>query len=329
MRAALTLLAVLDIAARILPAQNPTLKTTVPLVVAPTTITGRDGHYVRGLTAADLMLLDNNVPRQIHVDELTLPVSVVLVVETSEECWAALDKIRKIGSIIEPLVAGDRGEAAVIWYSQQIIVAQQFTSNTSTLERVFQDARPNGSGGMAIDAVAKALDMLSERKDNRRVILLLGETKDRGSKIPLEQVVSRAQRDNVSVYSVTYSRYLMTFTHHWEEVCDAHHENCKPPDPPPWIGPDLMDLFGELRALAKTNVAEAFTQYTGGRRVSFLKQKGLEQVVQNIGEEIHNQYLLSFTPPAETEEFHQIRVLVPAQPDLLVRTRPGYWPVPE
>jgi hypothetical protein len=39
-------------------------KSTVPLVVAPTTVTDSKGHYVDGLSPTDLILYDNNVPRR-------------------------------------------------------------------------------------------------------------------------------------------------------------------------------------------------------------------------------------------------------------------------
>ncbi|HLY18760.1 MAG TPA: VWA domain-containing protein [Bryobacteraceae bacterium] len=327
MRAARRLSPVLCAVASLSFAQETTLKTTVPLVVAPTTIVDRAGRYVRNLTPSDLLLLDNNVPRQIQVDELTEPISLVVAVQSTQEAWAALDKIKKVGSMIEPLVAGERGQAAVIWYGHDVTLAQGFTSDTAVLEAVFQQSKARGSGGSAIDAVAKAVDLLAGKKDNRKVVFVIGESKDRGSQTPLEQVISRAQRDNITVYFITYSRFLTPFTARWEPVCDARGENCKPRDPE-WGDTHLMAVFGEMRALAKTDVAEAFAKYTGGRRVSFLKQKSLEEVIESLGEEIHNQYLLSFTPPhSDAAEFHQIRVTVRHRPDLVVRSRAGYWPV--
>src|ERR1022692_1830594 len=192
MRPAGLLLPIVCALARLMPAQDTALKTTVPLVLAPTTITDRAGHYVRGLTPADLLLLDNNVPRKIQVDELTMPISLVVAVNSTQEAWAALDKIKKIGSMIEPLVAGERGEAAVIWYGQEVTVAQDFTSDTGTLEGVFRHVRAHGSGGSAIEAVAKAVDLLAARKDSRKIVFVIGEGKDRGSKMPLAQAISRA-----------------------------------------------------------------------------------------------------------------------------------------
>lgn len=134
----------------------------------------------------------------------------------------------------------------------------------------------------------------------------------------------------MTVYFITYSRFLTPFTStDWGPVCDAHHENCKPRDPEWGDAKDLLAMLGQMQELAKTNIAEAFAKYTGGRRVSFLKQKGLEEVIESLGAEIHNQYLISFTPPhSDPEEFHQIRVTVRNRSDLVVRTRAGYWPVP-
>jgi hypothetical protein len=59
-------------------------KSTVPLVVAPTTVTDSKGHYVDGLEPEDLILYDNNVPQKIQMDWMTFPIDLVLAVETGE-----------------------------------------------------------------------------------------------------------------------------------------------------------------------------------------------------------------------------------------------------
>jgi hypothetical protein len=44
-----------------------------------------------------------------------------------------------------------------------------------------------------------------------------------------------------------------------------------------------------------------------------------------IGREIHNQYVISYSPNNKEEGgFHELKVLV-TRPDLEVRTREGYW----
>jgi hypothetical protein len=75
-------------------------------------------------------------------------------------------------------------------------------------------------------------------------------------------------------------------------------------------------------------VAELLARTTGARTIGFLKKSGLEQAIQEIGEEVHRQYILSYQPPpAEPGEFRTIRVEVRGRPDLHVKTRAGYWSV--
>ena len=67
------------------------------------------------------------------------------------------------------------------------------------------------------------------------------------------------------------------------------------------------------------------TQYTGGREYSFMSQRALEQAVSDIGEELHSQYLLTYSPNNQEDAgFHDIKVRV-LKPDLDVRTRDGYY----
>ena len=60
-------------------------KSTVPLVVAPTTITDAKGHFVDGLMPEDLILTDNSVPQKVQMDWSTYPISLVVAVETASK----------------------------------------------------------------------------------------------------------------------------------------------------------------------------------------------------------------------------------------------------
>jgi hypothetical protein len=82
-------------------------KSTVPLVVAPTTVTDSKGHYVDGLTADNLILYDNNVPQKIQLDWMTYPIDLVVAVQTSENSGAVIDKLGGTGIFVFA-VAGSR-----------------------------------------------------------------------------------------------------------------------------------------------------------------------------------------------------------------------------
>ena len=72
---------------------------------------------------------------------------------------------------------------------------------------------------------------------------------------------------------------------------------------------------------------ELFTKGTGGTEFGFHSQRGLEEAIQRIGEQLHSQYIISYTPNNKEEGgFHQIQVEVTGHPEVKrTQTRPGYW----
>src|ERR1700719_1506258 len=104
-------------------------KSNVPLVVAPTTVTDSKGHYVDGLTVEDLILYDNNVAQTIQMDWTTYPIDLVVAVQTSANSGAVIDKLGGSGILFTQLLAADAGKTAVISFSDQVKVHQEFTGN--------------------------------------------------------------------------------------------------------------------------------------------------------------------------------------------------------
>ena len=300
----------------VLAAQEPTIRTTVPLVVAPTTVTGVAGKHIHGLTATDFLLFDNGKQREIQADVSYLPISLVIAIQTSGVSGPALAKIRKIGSMVGPLLVGDSGDAAILTYGDEVRLLRDFTSDETKLSAAMIRLRPRGTNGVAIDAVAEGVRMLERKEDGRRrVMLLIGESRDRSSKAKVEEVSSRAQLANVTIYTLSYSAMLTSLTERAPTPSTASSANV-----------DILGMIREPARLAKQNIAELFPKLTGGLTLSFVKGSGLETAVEKIGEEIHNQYLLTFTPDRDTERtFHQIVVRVKNFPNAAVRSRPGYW----
>src|SRR5439155_3207818 len=102
-------------------------KSTVPLVVAPTTVKDSKGRYVDGLTPQDLILYDNNVPQAIQMDWMTYPIDLVVTVQTSSNSGAVIDKLGGSGILFTQLLAADAGDTAMISFSDEVKVHQDFT----------------------------------------------------------------------------------------------------------------------------------------------------------------------------------------------------------
>ncbi|MGH9342344.1 MAG: hypothetical protein ACRD19_01060, partial [Terriglobia bacterium] len=77
----------------------------------------------------------------------------------------------------------------------------------------------------------------------------------------------------------------------------------------------------ELRA----NVLQQYAGYTGGVVYTHLRERSLQNQLQNIALDINSQYILTYVPNTLKEAgFHPIQIGV-SQPDLRVRTRAGYF----
>lgn len=316
-------------------------KSTVPLVVAPTTVTDSKGQFVDGLTTGDLILYDNNVPQKIQMDWTTYPIDLVVAVQTSANSGAVIDKLGGSGILFSQLLAADAGETAVISFSDEIKVHQDFTSNPDLVTHSLRMLRMEGDNAHMLDAMRQALVMLEHRPPSRRrIILMIAERRDRSSRVKLPEVMEQVERLNASVYWLTFSPFLEPFTVKPKTKEDLKPEAerikvqqcalCPAPDDtpvPPDLGPGgYVYAIQELIRLRKPDLSSLFTRTTGGQALNFLKKSALEHAIQLVSEEVHRQYILSFEPKgSEPGTFHAIRVEVKDRPKLHAKTRDGYW----
>jgi VWFA-related protein len=303
--------------------ENPAIQANVPLVLAPVTVTDQKGKLIDGLTVADFRLADDGKPRPITMDTsdtVQAPVSLVVLIQASGISAPALARIAQVGGLIKPLVIGERGQAAVLEFDDELRLRTDFTADSGVIRAAFEGTRSRSiRTARLIDAVAEGVRMLNTRAANhRRVLLILSESRDRGSKTKLAAAVELAQRAGVVVYAATYSVQASSFA-------------SRPSDAPSMPGgDDNLDILGSAKELARVtlpNAADALARATGGRHLSFVTMNALENAISRTGEEIHSQYLLSFVPvPDSNAGFHEIRVAIPSRPDAVIRVRPGYWP---
>ncbi len=297
------------------------IRATVSVVLVPVTVTDKAGKYVAGLGPSDFALYDAGVPQKTELDysETFAPISLVIAVQTSDIAGAVVRKLNKIGSLIQPLVTGERGEVAFVAFDEDVRVLQDFTSDADAIVNAFRSVRAGRSGkARTVDAVSESVRMLAGRSGNRRrVLLIVSESRDRGSEANIWDALEAAQKSAVEIYPITFSAQKSGWTTKPGEL----------PPPQSGTGIDFIAIFRELGRLGKTNAAEALARGTGGETFSFATLRGLERSVSRLGEELHSQYLLSFYPRAKAEEgYHSIEVKLARRTEFTVRARPGYWP---
>ena len=320
---------------------TPTFGIGVNVVIVPTTVRDRSGEVVDGLQLGDFSLYDNNKLQKITADVRDEPLSLVVAVQRSANLTDALPKIQRIGSMLSSLVAGQDGQIAVVGFDHRIIVMQDFTNEAEKVSEAMKKMTPGSGEHAVVDAVNESVRMLTKQPpDRRRVLLLIAEKRDRGSQLRLREALVQAQFANITIYSLDISTLVASLT---SEAVPP-----RPPAVPPeavhlpggyaatpttveqnyYNGnyiPLFVDIFKAVKSVFVDDTLDVFTRFTGGREYSFVGERSLEKAVEQISEELHSQYLLSYSPNDQTEGgFHDIRVVV-NRPNLEVRTRPGYW----
>ncbi|MBM3792821.1 MAG: hypothetical protein FJW31_01895 [Acidobacteria bacterium] len=153
-------------------AQGDTFTAHSRLVVVPVAVTDAKGKFIDGLTAADFTLLDNGRVRDAQVDSWetgAAPISLVIAVQASGISAAALDKIHKVGAMIQPLITGDRGCAAVDAFASQVRWLQECTSDPARIGRALESIQPGEpKAARMLDAVSQGIARLKRRANTRR-----------------------------------------------------------------------------------------------------------------------------------------------------------------
>lgn len=308
--------------------QEPSIKIPAPiarvpvrLVIAPTTVTDQHNKFISGLGATDFTLFDNDIKQEVHEDADFLPISVVVAIQANHQVCALLPQFHNLGPLVSSLVVGDGGEAAVLSYSKYVETIQNFTSDPGRLMRSFRNIECHYDTYHLIDATLEAIHMLKNRPPGRRrILLLISEKRDLGSESKLRDVVEEAELNNILIYTMNISR------------AHAVKQIFLTTDGKPYgtaFNLDVIALIKEIYTGVKNIGTEeplsVLTRYTGGREYSFFKQHSFEDAINSIGEEIHGQYLLNYTPSNQSDlGYHKIRVEL-TKPDLTVRSRPGYY----
>lgn len=319
-------------------AQGPTFKARTHEVIVPVSVMTKAGAPVEDLHADDFQVLNDGRPQAVRIvlsESSPLPIYAVLVLQLDDDSAPALAKIKKTASLISGYITNDMGIgqpslAAVVNVTDEVRLAQDFTADPDVLGDTFAKLSAAGDSSRLIDGVSLACDLLAARNTaTRRVIVLISGSRDAQSRAHFADVVVKAQRNDVVIYTISYSAFVTAFT---QKASDRP----PPPDEPGLYDPashggiNLLAIPMLLAQLAKTNVAEAFAQSTGGSHQKFTTLRGLETQLTVIGTEIHNRYTLSFTPPeAQPPGYHELSVKIRKTGDWRVHARAGYWSAPE
>jgi len=294
----------------------PTLRLSANEVLVPTLVEKSGGGVVYGLKPQDFVLTDNGVAQKIRVQEEmdTAPVSLVVAVEQGGVSSLEFDKLAKLGPLLDLFLADGRSQAALVGFDSKPHLLHDFTHSS---EEINEDLKhlDSGNGGDAIlDTVSYAVDLLqSQPKEFRRVLLLISEERDHGSKhTKSAQLIEKIGASDVLVLSVSFSPVKAELLHDIKDNGDDR----------------TMSMISSLLMLVqafKKNVSKEVAHMSGGEYVTFTGDKGFEKRVVEAAKHARNRYLITFSPTDPSPGLHTIKVRLAEDYGAHIVARANYW----
>lgn len=258
------------------------------------TVTDANQRLVTDLVESDFEVFDNDKPQKLTVfDNRHRPISVVVLLDTSLSMSANLRLLRDAAEqFIIRLLPQDKAKVGA--FHDRIEMSAEFSSDRDALITDLRGLR-FGNATRLYDAIDLGVKEL-EAVDGRRVVLVMTDGADSGSKIGSGQVLERARAAEVMVYVIGLESEFFN---------GAQRIQTKPD--------------GGLKRIA----AE-----TGGGYFVLDKTSALGGTFTRVAQELHSQYVLGFSPGNLDNKVHRLDVKL-KQTGLTARARRSYLATPK
>lgn len=310
----------------------------VNFIVVPVTVKDSEGKLVDGLLQNDFSVYENGTKQQIRFftsDPMPLSAAVIIDLNLPETL------LKRIGQTFASLggAFGPFDEVSLFTYGNSVSKQQDF-GNTNRLDLALNRVRdmsgeragpqvvggpfgsgPTYNGGIQVDparlqvqtparesyvlndAILMAAQELAHRPAvNRKIIFVISDGKEYGSRANYQQVLKVLLTNQVAVYAIGVDSAAMPIVSKVEKA--------------------RIPGFGYSDILPK------YANATGGDVLSEFTKENIERAYGQITLEARNQYTLGYnTPQTVSSTYRDIEVRV-KRPGLNVYAKHGYYPLP-
>jgi len=292
-----------------LPPAGGTLKVTTEVVNVYAVVRQKNGRLIPDLTKDDFLLEEDQQPQVIRYfsREADTPLTMGILVDTSPSQGRVLEVEKREAEAFLSEVMRPKDLAFVMHFDVDVELDQDFTADLHRLDKAIDEAEINGGGARTpgtfptdsqggthlYDAVYLSARELLKDEVGRKVLILLTDGEDQGSKVKLDAALEAAQKSDVIIYSV-----------------DIHDRG--------FYARQGLGYGGE-------SVLRKLSEETGGRVIE-TNSKSSSEAFQQIARELRTQYLLGYTPTNTKLDgtFRRIEVKVRSG-SVKVDARRGYY----
>lgn len=298
-----------------------TLRITTTEVLVPTLVQKGNGDVVYGLKQSDFALEDNGVPQKIRVQEEmdSAPVALVLAVELGGASILEFDKLAKMGPLLDMFLTDPRSRTALMGFDSRPHLICDYTHSSDQINDALNHLQPGDGGAAILDTISSAVDLLeTQPKDYRRVLLLISEQRDHGSKhTKVDQLIKKIGGSDVLILSVAFSAARAEISH------DVKNSVSGSGDQPP--ATNMVSALLMLIQAFRKNVTKEVAEMSGGEYTTFAGDRRFQQRILDAAKHMRNRYLITFSPSDPTPGLHSIKVKTTQDYGAKIVARANYW----
>lgn len=278
----------------------------VDLVNVLATVRGKSNALISNLEKTDIRVFEDGKEQEIRyfTRETDLPLTIGMLIDVSGSMDALIPVERRAGSEFfqEVLRKGDL--AFLISFGKDSELLQDSTGSPRLLERGLNDLKPNvgvsfgggpvptanrQAGTVLYDAVYLAADERLRGEAGRKVIILITDGADSGSRTSRDKAIEAAQKADAIIYSIYYN------------------------DP---------RFYGDEGTLKR------MSEETGGRVFRVDSRMNLSSIFKEIQDEMRTQYSITYSPANSVKDggYRKLEYKL-TNKDYKIQARKGYYAI--
>jgi Ca-activated chloride channel family protein len=285
-------LAVIPVTAQL--GREKPIRVDVDLVNVYFSVCNSKGRLIPDLRQENFAIFEDGEPQTItnFSREAEVPLTIVMAIDTSGSVRdkLAFEQLAATEFLYATIRRG-RDKAAVFTFDHVFELRQDFTDDGALLATAIGSIRAGG-GTRLYDALHFVVGEKLAGTEERKIIVLITDGEDKGSRRSQREVVDLAHRNNVAIYAISMNS-LGTRR------------------------PELDQSDADLELLASE---------TGGRAYSPKKLKKLASTFKTIADELRSQYTMAYRSTNVKKDGSFRRILIETKRvRYSVRVRPGYY----
>ena len=162
----------------------------------------RDDNRTAPITSKEVAVYDNGVEQSIrNFSPDPSPARIVLLVDNSLTIRADIDKLEQAArEFAYEIYEGDK--LLIVGYDEEAEIVSDWTDNAKSIEASLKLFRKKGQPHLFDALQAVVSEALRPMPGQKRIIVVISDGLDRGSKATFENTLAELQTENITVYAV-------------------------------------------------------------------------------------------------------------------------------